>query len=115
MARTKPKYSFTLAVSDSSANIKTMNSNAECGNVLFIREVDNNLSKWRVDDGKTWTTLHVPTGCYEITAINAEIIRIRGNITILPDVNTLQCTLTVIGAKCKVSFDVPNSLDSVLG
>ena len=45
------------------------------------------------------------------------IIRIRGNsnITILPNVNTLQCILTVVGAKCKVSFDVPNSLASVLG
>ena len=41
----------------------------------------------------------------------------RGNndITILPTVNTLQCILTVVGAKCKVSFDVPNSIVSVLG
>ena len=63
------------------------------------------------------TILHVPTGSYELKAINAEIIRIRGNsdITILPNVNTLQCIMTVIGAKCKVSFDVPNSLASVLG
>ena len=50
-------------------------------------------------------------------AINAEIIRIRGNtnITIFPNVNTLQCILTVVGANCKVSFDVPNFLASVLG
>ena len=27
----------------------------------------------------------------------------------------LQCMLTAVGAKCKVSFDVPNSLASVLG
>ena len=53
----------------------------------------------------------------QLKAINAEIIRIRGNrdITILPNVNTLQFILTVVGAKCKVSFDVPNSLASVLG
>ena len=59
----------------------------------------------------------MPTGCYELMAINAEIIRIRGNsdITILPNVNTLQSILTVVGAKCKVTFDVPNSLASVLG
>ena len=70
-----------------------------------------------VDGGKTWTILHVRTGCYELKAINDEIIRIRGNsdITILPNVNTLQCILTVVGAKCKVSFDVPNSLTDVLG
>ena len=59
----------------------------------------------------------MPTRCYELKAINAEIIRIRRNndIKILPNVNTLQCILTVVGAKCKVSFDVPNSRASVLG
>ena len=36
-------------------------------------------------------------------------------ITILPNVYTLQCILTVVRAKYKVSFDVPNSLASVLG
>ena len=58
------------------------------------------------------TLLHIPIGCYELKAINAEITRICGNsdITILPNVNTLQCILTVVGVKCKVSFDVPNSL-----
>ena len=59
----------------------------------------------------------MPTGCYELKAINAEIIRIRGNrdITIIPNVNTLQCILSVVGGKCKVSFDVPNSLAGILG
>ena len=80
-------------------------------------EMYYNSFKRSVDDGKTWTVIHVPTGCYELKAINAEITRIRGNIdiTILPNVNTLQCILTVVGAKCKVSFDVPSSLASVLG
>ena len=43
------------------------------------------------------------------------MIRIRGNsdITIHPNINKLQCILTVVGATCKVSFDVPNSLASV--
>ena len=40
---------------------------------------------------------------------------INSVITIFPNVNTLQCILTVVGAKCKVSFDVPNCLASVLG
>ena len=54
---------------------------------------------------------------HEQKAINAKIIRIRGNsdITILQKVNMLQCILTVVGAKCKVSFGVANSLASVLG
>ena len=77
-----------------------------------IRKANNS---WSIDGGKT--LLHIPTGCYELKAINAEITRIRGDsdITILPNVNTLQCILTVVGAKCKVSFDVPNSLSSILG
>ena len=77
----------------------------------------NDSFKWSIDERNTWTLLHIPTGCYELKAINVEITRIRGNsdITILPNVNTLQCKLTVVGAKCKVSFDVPNSLASVLG
>ena len=37
------------------------------------------------------------------------------DITILPNVNTLQYLLNAVGAKLKVSFDVPNSLASVLG
>ena len=133
LVRTKPKDSFTLVVSDSSANIQTTfspplylqaNRDYELAMVNLktyysfanIRK-DNNSFKWSVDEGKTWKVLHVPTGCYELKAINVEITRIRGNsdITILPNVNTLQCKLTVVGAKCKVSFDVPNSLASALG
>ena len=79
---------------------------------------DNNSLKWSGDGGKTWTALHIPTGCYEVISINAEIIRMRGrnsDITILPNVNTLQCILNVFGAKLKVNLDVPNSLASVLG
>ena len=67
---------------------------------------------------KTWTLLHIPTGCYELKAINAEIIRMRGgnsDITILPNVNALQCILNVVGRKVKVRYDVPNSLASVPG
>ena len=133
LVRTKPKDSFTLVVSDSTANIQTIfnpplylqaNRNYELAMVNLemyysfanIRG-DNNSFKWSVDGGKTSTIIHVPTGCYEPKTINAEIIRIRGNsdITILPSVNMLQYILTVVGAKCKVSFDVPNSLASVLG
>ena len=78
---------------------------------------DNCSFKWS-GDGKTWTALHIPTGCYELKAINAEIIRICGgnsDITILPNVKTLQCILNVVGEKLKVSFAVPNSLAIVLG
>ena len=133
LVRTKPKDSFTLVVSDNSANIQTTfnpplylhaNRNYELAMMNLetyysfanIREVENSF-KWSADDDMTWTILHIPARCYELKAINAEIIRICGNsdITILPNVNTLQCILIVVGAKCKVSCDVPNSLASVLG
>ena len=106
LVRTKPKDSFTLVVSDNSANIQTTfspqlylqaNHSYELAMVNLeayysfanIREVNNSF-KWCVDEGNTWTILQVPTGCYELKAINAEIIRIRGNsdITILPNVNS---------------------------
>ena len=89
--RTKPKDSFTAVVSDSCANMQTFksplylqaNRNYELAMVnletyysfVNIRESDNKSFKWNVDDGKTWTTLHVHTGCYELKAKNAEIIR----------------------------------------
>ena len=52
-----------------------------------------------------------------LKAINSEIICMCGrnsDITILPNVNMLQYILNVVGAKLKVSFEVPNSLASVL-
>ena len=121
LVRTKPKDSFTLVVSGNSANIQTTFSpplNLQANRDYELAKVNletyysfsnirkcNNSFKWSVN---------IPTGCYELNAINAEITRIRGNsdITILPNVNTLQCILTVVGAKCKICFDVPNSLAS---
>ena len=130
LVRTNPKDSFTLVLSENSANIQTTfnpplylqaNRNYELAMVNLekyysfanIREVNNSF-KWvlmMARLGQFSTCLR-----YELKTINAEIIRIRGNsdITILPNVNMLQCILTVGGAKCEVSFDVPNSLASVL-
>ena len=132
LVKTKSKDSFTL-VSDNSDNIQTtfsppLNLQANRDYELAMVNLEtyysfanirkgNNSFKWSIDEGKTWTLLHIPSGCYELKAIIAEIARNRGNsdITILPNVNTLQCILTVVGAKCKVRFDVPNSLASVFG
>ena len=83
----------------------------------YIR-TDNNSLKWCGDGCNTWSALHIPTGCYELKTINAEIIRTRGGnsgITIFPNVSKLQCILNVVGAKLKIRFDVPNSLASVFG
>ena len=42
--------------------------NGESGNILFIRK----YSKF-AEYGKTWTLLHIVTGCYELNDVNAEI------------------------------------------
>ena len=39
----------------------------------------------------------------------------NSDITILPNVNTLQCILNVVAANLEISFDVPNSVASVRG
>ena len=72
LMRTKQKYSFTLVVSDSSANIQTTfnpplylaNRNYKLAMVNLetyysfanILGGNNNSFKWSVDDGRTWTT-----------------------------------------------------------
>ena len=84
LVRTEPKASFTLVLSDNSANIQTtfnpplyLQANHSYELAMVNLETyysfadirgDNNSFKWSVDDGKTWTILHVPTGCYELKA-----------------------------------------------
>ena len=38
-------------------------------------DASNNHLKVLLDDGKTWMDIHIPTGCYEIKAINNELQR----------------------------------------
>ena len=129
--RTMAKDSFTIVVSEGCASIQTvftsplyLKNGRDYELAMVNRETyysfanirtDNNSLKWSGDGGTTWTLL---TRCYELKVINAEITGMRGgnsDITILPNFNTLQCIVNVVGAKVKVSFDVPNSLASVLG
>ena len=133
VVRTMAKDSSTIVVSGGSASVQTVFTppvylkngrdyelamvNLGTYNSFANIRTDNNSLKCSGDGGRTWTLLHIPTSCYELKAINAEIIRMRGgnsDITILANVNTLQCILNVVGTKVKVSFDVPNSLASVL-
>ena len=117
LMRTKSKDSFTLVVSDTSANIQTtfspplhLQTNRDYELAMVNLEAyysfanirkGNNPLKWSIDEGKTWTLLHMPT---------AEITRIPGNsdITILPNVNTLQCIMTVVSASI-TQFNLPPS------
>ena len=93
MVRTMTKDSSTIVVSGGSARVQTVFTPPLClknGRVYELAMVnletyysfaniraDNNSLKWSGDGGKMWTLLHIPTGCYELKAINAEIIRMR--------------------------------------
>ena len=134
VVRTMAKDSSTIVVSGGSASVQTVFTpplslkNGRDYELLMVNvetyysfaniRTDNNSLEWSGDGSTTWTLLHIPSGCYELKAINAEIIRLRGgnsDITILTNVNTLQCILNVVGTKVKVSLLVPNSLASMLG
>ena len=116
LMRPKPKDSFTLVVSDSIDIETTVNpppfveaklwiGNGESWNVLFTRQYSRIwvLVMARLSPRAyrmLWTyTFHV----YVDT------------VTIIQNIIMLQGILPVVGAKCKVSFDVPNSQAGVLG
>ena len=87
-------------------------------------DASNNRLKVSLDDGKTWMDIRMPTGCYEIRAINNELQRFimtkRGDkedenrILLSPKPNTLRCVLEILDAKCRVDFNVDGSLCKVL-
>ena len=69
--------------------------------------------------------IHIPTGCYEIKAINNELQRFivkqigykedEKRIILSPNPNTLRCVLEILHEKCRVDFNVDDSLCKVLG
>ena len=67
----------------------------------------------------SWMDIHIPTGCYEIKAINNEFQRfimkrkMKTNNSSNP--NTLRCVLQILHEKCRVDFNVDDSLCKVLG
>ena len=91
VVRAKAKDSSTIVVSGGGASVQTVFTpplylkngrdyelamvNLETHYSFANIRADSN---WCGDGGKTWTALHIPTGCYELKAINSEIIRMRG-------------------------------------
>ena len=76
----------------------------------------NNRFRYRKDNKTAWTMVEIPVGCYEIRAINKEIIRqVKNNsIQVAPNNNTLKCILC-IKDDYEVDFNIPNSIRTVLG
>ena len=86
----------------------------------------NNYIKISFDAGTSWLDIHIPVGCYEITAINNELQRYimqktgdkkpEKRIILTTNSNTLRCVLEILNANCQVDFNVGNaSLCTVLG
>ena len=82
----------------------------------------NNQIKLTIEEKEL--DIHVPVGCYEIKTINDELQRLimektgdekaEMRMVLTPNPNTLRCVMVVL-EKCKVDFNVDNSLCSVLG
>ena len=82
VARTMAKESSTIVVSGGSASVQTVFTpplylkngrdyeltmvNLETYYSFANIRADNNSLKWSGDGGKTWTALHIPTGCSEL-------------------------------------------------
>ena len=78
---------------------------------------ENSHFRISIDKGKTWTMMSIPTGSYDITAVNATVQRLieeNGGrakmINILPDVNTLKCILDIKNENYQIDFTVDNCL-----
>ena len=85
-------------------------------------DATNNIVKVSKDNGTNWIIITIPTGCYEIEAINNVIqrfIKKAGGkadvINLSPNPNTLKCILEIKTDGYEVNFDVNDSLRSVLG
>ena len=83
---------------------------------------ENSNFRITIDKGKTWKVMSIPTGCYEITAINETIQRLIEEyggkakmINLLPNVNTLKCILDIKHEDYQIDFTVDNCLRTVLG
>jgi len=80
----------------------------------------NNIFKYSVDNGATWTTITLTPGSYEIDIINSEINRLMTlngdtGITISANTITLGSVVDIKFATTRVDFTVANSLAPFLG
>ena len=89
-------------------------------------DTSNNHVRATIDGGKSWLDIYIPTGCYEIKAINNELHRLiteksgdtkvsDDHIVLAPNPNTLKCILDIRNDKYGIDFNVDSSLRSVLG
>jgi hypothetical protein len=82
----------------------------------------NNIFTYSTDDGKTWKTIPLNTGAYELQAINNEIKRqiiTNGDdesaFNISANISRLTSIVNIENPSYKIDFGVDNSIASVLG
>ena len=82
----------------------------------------NNVISVSIDNAKSWKSLKIPVGCYEVASINQEIQRLivevggkEVQISIFPNLNTLKAILNIKNNDYQVDFNIENSLCTVLG
>ena len=135
--KTESRPSFNVIISNSTSLIRTTFSPPlifpkDCHYEMAVCSLETYYSFPNIDEsndsllvsfdkGTSWKLIKIPTGCYEIRAINKEVKRLvvkaggkKDDVTITPNLNTLQCIL-VLKDNIGVNFNVINSLRSVLG
>ena len=82
----------------------------------------NNKMNVSFDKGTSWKLITIPTGCYELKAINdtlqSLIVSAGGKsqmINLSPNVNTLRCILNITDENYQIDFTIDNCLCTVLG
>ena len=126
------KTGFQLVVSGADSKIVTiydqpLKLNPHCQYELTLLNLEtyysfpnidetNNQLRWRKTDVDEWKMVEIPIGCYEINAINREIVRQVGSkdIEVMPNLNTLKAVL-IIKKTYEVDFNIAHSLRTVLG
>ena len=135
----KPKPSYYITVSGKNSTIQTTftpplifpdNCQYEmacCGVETYYSfpNIDerNNKLQISLDEGKNWLLLELPTGCYEIDAINSTLKRIlkekkagkEVELCLVPNKNTLQSILTLKNVWIYFENGDKGSLRTVLG
>ena len=136
----EPKRTYSIVVTDRSSRIQTrfspplvFSKNTSCYYEMALCKLEtyysfpnidatNNCIKVRAGDKAGWKTLTIPTGCYEITAINEEMQRLivqlggkKDKVVLSANNSTLRCVLEVKDDKYEVDFRGDHSLRTVLG
>ena len=136
--KTESRPSFNIIISDNTSSIRTTFSPPlifpqDCHYEMAVCSLEtyysfpniddsNNTLKVSLNKGVKWNVIKIPTGCYEINAINIEIRRQvvkaggkKDDVLISPNLNTLQCILVLKNDNIVIDFNVDDSLRSVLG